>query len=387
MKLVSKIIALFGIIIATAFLGGVGFFVIDTYAIPKLSNNVFFSNYSIFKKATENTTIINRTDQVMIQEDDAIEKVSSQAVTTTVTILSETVTDKKKTAIQVVAPATQSMRGSGVFVTNDGMIVTYRKAILENNATYKVITFNGTVYNASLMGIDNFTNLAYLRIQDTVNVSAISFANSQDVRAGKKMIAIANGSEDYKSRFSIVFLNSIDKTFNLSEKTVSSSEKLEGVLDVDFSDQKDYVGGPVIDFNGEMVGLVAESNLDNKQQYFLIPSNVIRDSLNTAIRNDFDNRAVLGLYYVSINKEVGLLHHLDRDHGALVYGKPGLIAIAGSAADKAGFQADDIITFVGDKEVNLDNPLSNIVRTMQKGSTVEFTVIRNGVEKKIGVSF
>ncbi len=390
MNVLKKIGRILIVILWIMFLGGVGSVIVERYIIPKFADSSVFSRFAFLKKATETTTIINKTEQVVVREDDSVEKIASQATTAVVKIVSVTDEVKNTKAVgdaPVVAATSPLLVGSGILVTNDGLIVTYRKAITEKNAHYTVVLFNGVNYTADLVGIDTLTNLAYLKIQAT-NVPAISFADSSDVRSGKKLIALAMAAQGYQDQFSTALLNTVDKTFNLSEKTVSSSEKMEGVLVMDFPNQKDYIGGPVINYNGEMVGMVALTELDNQKQYFVIPANVIKSSLDLQLSGNLATRPVLGLYYRSITQEMNLAYHFERDHGALVYspsGKLGLAVIAGSPADKAMFAVNDIIVSVNGAEINLDNPLSMVVGRLKKGDTAEFLVVRGKEEKKISV--
>jgi serine protease Do len=368
------------------FFGGLGVLVVNSYVLPKVAAYPSLAKHSLFRGATENTTIINKTEQVVVREDDSVEKIASRAASSVVNVIS--VAQDEKIPAKASAPTIpQSVNGSGVLVTNDGLIVTYRKVILEKNAGYTVLLYNGLSYPAELVGIDNLTNLAYLKIQAS-NLPAISFADSDDMAPGKKLIALANSSEEYQNRFSNALLSNINKTFNLSEKTVASSEKWEGVFEADFPNQKEYLGGPLINFNGEMVGVVGVSDFDNQKQYFLLPSNVVRKSLELAIRGDLEKRPFLGVYYVPITKYMSIISHIGRDRGALVYapsGKSGLAVIAGSPAEKAGLQVNDIIVAVNGQEINLANPLSVSLGRFSKGDKVELTVLRNGEERKIEV--
>lgn len=375
--------AIMGIILI-AFVGGVGFFAIDRYLVPILARSALFSKSSFLKSAAENTTIINKTEQIVIREDDSVEKISSQAATAVVNILS--LEEPKAGVKQVFGQPLVSKSGSGVLVTNDGMIITYRKAILES-AKYTVFLYNGSSYEAKLIGIDDLTNLAYLKIEAS-NVPAISFSNSDDMRPGKKLVALANTSEAYQNRFATALLSDIDKTFNLSEKTVASSEKWEGVFRMDFSNQAEYLGSPVINFNGELVGLMGSADLDNQTRYFLLPANIVRESLDLAIRGELDKRPTLGVYYLSLTKELNAMYHLGKDQGAWVFspsGKSSLAVIAGSSAEKAGLEVNDIILAVNGQLIDLNHPLSDTVGRLKKGEKAEFTLLRRGEEKKIMV--
>ncbi|MFH0969628.1 MAG: S1C family serine protease [Patescibacteria group bacterium] len=362
--------------------GGFGSVVFNAYILPKASSSPTLSKLKLFKKAIENTTIISKTEQVTIKEEDSVNKIASQAGASVVNIIS--ISDKDKTALN---PLGGIRNGTGVIITSDGLIATYRTAITESDARYQILPFNGSSHEAKLVGIDEFTNLAFLKIE-AGNFSPIPFSNSDDFYPGKKLIAIGNSFEDYQNRYSSGLLSNIDKTFNISGKTLSSSEKMEGVFETDFLDKKDYLGGPIINYNGELVGIIGSLTTDNQEKFFEIPSNIVKNSMNLATGNEFSKRPYLGIYYLPISKAYAIANNLNRDKGALIYsssGKQGLAILSGSPAEKAGLKINDIIISVGDKEVNLDNPLSNLLSQYKKGDSIELTVIRDGQEMKVKV--
>ena len=158
---------------------------------------------------------------------------------------------------------------------------------------------------------------------------------------------------------------------------------------MDLAGSENFVGGPVIGFNGEMVGLVGALVIDNVTKSFLIPSNVVRESLDRVISGTLAKRPVLGVYYLPITKVLALGQGLSRDRGALVYslsGKTGLAVIANSPAMKAGIQAGDIISAINGKEINLDNPLPEVLARFSTGDTVELLLIRGGEERRVSVT-
>ena len=381
-RTIAKGIAILLLIFVVGGIGGVYF---DQYVLPHIRANKFLSRIDFLKKTAENVTVINNTDQVTIKEDDSINEIASQASNAVVNIVS--ISQQKDQTTKVSKTIDQS--GTGVIVTSDGMLVTYRSAIIENNATYQVFLFNGNNYQAQLVGIDQFTNLAFLKI-DVPNLTTISFGDSSDVVPGKKMVAIGNSFGEYQNRYAAGLLSNIDKTFNLAGETVSSSEKLEGVLEDDFNNQKEFIGGPVIGYSGDMLGLVGMLTIDGQDQYFQIPSNVVKSSLSIALQNGFNQEPIFGAYYVSITKEYSIANQLSLDRGALIWapsslGRQGLAIISGSPAEAAGLKFGDIVTKVGDQEVNLDNPLSNLLNQHKKGDSVVLTVNRAGQEINLTV--
>ena len=340
------------------------------------------------QKAADNITIINRTEQIDVRGDDAVGEVASQAANAVVTIVS---TDTAKGAtVQVDNKAVKpsSSVGVGVVATSDGVIVTYRSAIRENDAAYTVFFHDGSLHDAQLLAVDEFTNLAYLKTE-AANLTAIAFANSNDYHPGRRLIAIGKSEGEYQKRYATGILSVEDKSFNLAGKALASTGKYEGVSRVDFANQDEYVGGPVIGYNGQLVGIMGALSIDGKNEYFQIPSNAVKDSLDLAVRGELGSRPYLGMYYMPLSKQSALLYNLDTDRGALVYtpsGKQGLAIIAGSPAERAGIKIWDVITAVDGQAINLDNPFSNLIGRHKRGETVVLTVLRDGGEFSLDVA-
>lgn len=160
---------------------------------------------------------------------------------------------------------------------------------------------------------------------------------------------------------------------------------------MDLANPEAYLGGPAVNFRGEMVGLFGETELDGKGSYFLIPSNVVHDTLQLAIDGKLASRASLGVYYVTLTKVSASVNGAgSRDHGALIYspsGKTGLAILAGSPADKAGLRYGDIVTTVDNTDITLDNPLSVAVGRHFKGETAQFGILRDGKDMTFTVQF
>lgn len=380
LKYIKKFFIVVLVVVGIVVLGGIGGVLISAY-VPNLASVPVLKDFGIFKKLTERVTIINKTEQVVIREDDSVEKIASQPATAVVNIVIFPGDNKT-----VKADATTM---TGVLLTNDGLIATYSEVpFASTGSRYEVLLFDGTSHKADFYGYDVFTNLLFLRLNDGTNTPSIALANSDDARVGKKLIAIGNSFAEYQNRLSVGILGNINRTFSLSGKTVASSEKLEGVFEMDFNASKNFIGGSAIGFNGEMVGLIGSLSIDNVVHTFLIPSNVVRESLDRATEGTLAKRPVLGVYYLPITKTLALELGLARDHGAFIYspsGKTGLALLADSKALKAGLQAGDIIEAIDDTNITPNNPLSLLLSRHSVGDMIELLILRGEEEKKVSV--
>lgn len=372
----KKLIKIVLVVIAVFVIGGIGGVFSDRYLLPKISQHPFFSKCAFLKKANENVTVIEKTEQVIVKEEDSIGRIISRPSSAMVNILS-------------VGKSGLLKNGSGFVVTGDGLIVTYLDAIIAEDATYKIFISDGSEYNAELAGIDDYSNLAYFRISKS-NLPAISFVNSDEVEAGKKIIILGNSAMQYQNQLAMGIISSPENTFNLAGKTVSFSDKFEGVLGVgaDLSDR--FVGGPAVDYNGDALGLIGKIKIDNQDKYFIIPANEINRSIGLVIGGKLKERAKLGVYYISLTKSYAASGKSSKEKGALIFSPSGIQSLAflsGSNGEKAGLLLGDIIISVDGKEVNPDNSLAEIISRYQIGDKATLRILRAEKETDIEVSF
>lgn len=382
---------LFGLFaLVVLILGGIGGVFFERSLVPRLAATEYFADWGFFKQATEHVTVVNKTEQIVVREDDSVEKIVSQPATAVVNIVALPIDEKevRGNTASLGAAAEEVITTTGVLLTNDGLVVTYSELPFDTVKTrYSILLYDGSIHEAVFVGRDTMTNLSFFRVSDASNTPAIAIANSDDARVGKKLIAIGNTFAEYQNRLTVGILSNINRIFNLSGKTVASSEKWEGVFEMDLPKPEAFIGGPVIGWNGEMVGVVGALSINNTLQSFLIPSNVVRDALNHAISGTL-TRPTLGVYYLPITKALALGRGLPRDRGALIYsrsGSTGLALLADSPAQKAGLLVGDIIMMVNGTEINLDNPLPEMLSRFNTGDTITLVVLRNKEERTIEV--
>lgn len=365
-------------------LGGLGGVFFRDRLIPYLvSVRPELSRSDLFEDFSGNVTVIERTEQLVVREDDSVDAVVSQPSTAVVNLI-------------VSGGPSDGEGRTGVLLTNDGIIVSYgafdepTSDASTDPIAYHALLFDGTVHEATFLGTDSLTDLSFFRI-DGGSFPAVSLANSDDSRPGQKLVAIGNSDEEYQNRFSIGVLSYRDKTFNVSGKTVASSEKWEGVFGMDILDGQAYVGGPAVNFRGEMVGLFGSVLMDGERRVFLLPSNVVRISFSRLTAGMLGDRPELGVYYRTLTRASAIASGEGaRDRGAIVYspsGRTGLSVLAGSPAEKAGIRYGDIIVSVDGTDVDLDHPLPALVGPYSEGDTAELGIVRGGEEISVPVTF
>jgi len=252
---------------------------------------------------------------------------------------------------------------------------------------YKVVIAGNNVYEAEFLGMDSWSNLVFFKINAS-NLPAISFGNSADYKPGEKIIMLGESFSQEEKCFSSGLLSGINPTYNISEKSLAVAEKLEGVFEVDFPKSENFLGAPAVDYSGQTLGILGETEKNRKKEFFLIPSQKVKLVIDKVIAKKMEENPQLGIYYISLSKDYAISNELKNENGALIFspsGQQGLAILEGTPAQKAGLKLGDIIVKVGETIIDLQNNLSGILYQYRKGDQVEFTVLRNDAEMKIMV--
>jgi len=269
-------------------LGGIGGVLADRYFFPYLASSSWFSKYEFLRRTAENVTIINKTEQITIKEDTSISKISEQIISSVVNVISYSENNQARNA-------------TGTIVTSDGLVMVYGPSVYLENATYRIFVNENDSYEANFVGLDNFSNLVFLKIENG-SLPSLPLADSNASRSGMKVVAIGNSDRAYSIRYSSAILGNFDPYFNLSGKIISSSEKMDGVFTSDFLSAKNLLGGPVVDYSGQVIGIIGSVQKNGQEVFFEIPSNQIKPVIDRAIRGELDQAPNLGIYYKPLSK-------------------------------------------------------------------------------------
>lgn len=384
---VRKIVRLVFFVVLVFILSGASLIVVDRYLFPYLATVKWAGKYEFFKRATEDVVVVNKTEQVTVSEDQTISSYSNESASSVVEILSLKGESKNPGKMK---DASFVKYGSGLVITADGLVLTYKDAVLDGQAKYRVFVQKDKSFDARLVAVDSFTNLVLLKIDGIENLPVSSFIAPEDMKTGMKAVAIGRSGNNFQLIYKSGLVSQYDSDFSLAG-ALPLSEKLQGVYvaDFDMSEEGDerVVGGAVANYGGNVIGILGARKISDQKQYFIIPSDCIQELVNQYISTGSVRRGSFGTYYVSLSSEsAALFGSLDR--GAFVYspsGQQGLAVMAGSAAEKAGVKIQDVIMAVNGEEVNSQNNLARLVSKYKPGEEVSLKIIRDGKEMEMKV--
>jgi S1-C subfamily serine protease len=369
----SKLLLVLGVFV----IGGLGGVYMNNSLLPRLVALPWVAEKGWFDNAAEQITVIEKTEQITVREDDALDKIFAQPQAAVVTLIYPARTTGTVSLQEFSAP--------GFFVTNDGVIATYS---LEGGSlpTPRVILNDGEKHELSPLGFDSYTNLAFYKITKSANTPAVQFANSEDTRVGKKILLVKNTEVANESQIDLAVMAGHQYSLNLAG-TEARSEKWEGVWSLYAAGGKDFVGAPVVSYNSEVLGMVGYlyDEVSKKETLFILPANVIRAALEKTIEGKLLTQAFLGTSYITLHPLSVSQTSLARESGAFITDITSRNAIGGERflAKKMGLKKGDIILSVNGTLVTPKASLASLIYPLHKGDELVLMIIRKGEEQEL----
>lgn len=273
--------------------------------------------------------------------------------------------------------STQPFRGlgSGVIIDAEKGYVITNYHVIHQADEIKVTLKNGKEYIATKIGEDKQTDIALLQIKAS-NLKAIEFADSDQLRVGDFTIAIGN-----PFGLGQTVTSGIVSALGRSGLNI---ENYENFIQTDAAINSGNSGGALINLNGELIGIntaILGPNGGNIGIGFAIPSNMVNNLTAQILEFGGVRRGLLGVTGGELTPELADAFGYDTQHGAFVNQ-----VMAGSAAEKAGLEAGDIIVKLGNKKIRSFSELRAKIATLGAGKQVSITVVRDGKEKAFDVT-
>jgi serine protease Do len=274
--------------------------------------------------------------------------------------------------------------GSGFVVQSDGLILTNKHVVFDQNADYTVVTNEGKEYLGKVIARDPISDIAVVKIEAT-DLPVVKLGDSSKLELGQTVIAIGNALGLFKSSVSKGIISGMSRTISAALGTDGEMEHLRGVLQTDVAINQGNSGGPLINLDGEAIGINTAIIFGAQNIGFAIPINWAKQDLDDVEKFGRIIKPFLGLLCLPLNKKFQNQYHLARDRGALVVRdhRPNSVAVVpGSPADRAGIKENDIITHVNGEEIPEDTDLIELLKKLKVGDEIELTLLRDKQEIK-----
>ncbi|MBI4127662.1 MAG: trypsin-like peptidase domain-containing protein [Parcubacteria group bacterium] len=281
-------------------------------------------------------------------------------------------------------------RGSGFFITADGLIVTNRHVVDDGNGNvlgdFTVVTGDGKELPAKVVARDPVLDVAFLDVEGE-GYPVAPVGDSDNLRIGETVIAIGNPLGEFENTASAGIISGLARNITATSG-LGSSERLEGVIQTDAAINPGNSGGPLVALNGEVVGVNTAIVQGAEGLGFAIPINDIRNQIESVKADGTIERPFLGVRYRMIDEALKEANNLSVDKGALVVrgeNAEELAVMPGSPADKAGILENDIILEFDGVALDQDHSLARLVQQQKVGDTVTLKLLSKGETKTVRI--
>ena len=270
-------------------------------------------------------------------------------------------------------PSQQPVRaqGSGFIISPDGYVVT-NNHVVRNADRIKIALNGGKRLDAELIGTDQRTDIALLKIKKPGTYHSVRFA-SKEARVGDWVLAIGNPFG----------LSSTVTAGIVSARGRDVGESPYDFIQIDAAVNKGNSGGPTFNLSGDVVGVntsIVSPSGGNVGIAFAVPAPLVQRVVAQLKKNGSVARGWLGVQIQSVSEDMAASLGLDEASGAIV-GK----LTRNAPAEKSGMQVGDLILEVDGKKVKDSRDLARKIAALAPNTRTDLTIFRDGREQNVSV--
>lgn len=279
--------------------------------------------------------------------------------------------------------------GTGFLIDPSGIALTNKHVISDTQGQYVAILQDGTEFEIFIEATDPGNDVAIIRLVAEEGSAEAEFlgelpyatlGESSLLQVGEPVLAIGNALAEYENTTTAGIISATGRKIVASDSS-GRAESLYGLIQTDAAINPGNSGGPLVNVNGEVVGVNTAVDTEAQGIGFALPIDDVKPAIESWQTFGEIRRPMLGVRYVMLTAPRARELGFDVDHGALIVGDPetGEAAVVeGSPAEAAGLEAMDIVLAIDGEEVTLDYTLQDAVLRHQVGDLIVLTVWRNG---------
>jgi serine protease Do len=261
----------------------------------------------------------------------------------------------------------QHSLGSGFLISSDGFILTNNHVVQGADKISVKLQKGEKVFQAKVVGADPDTDLALIKITDGGNLPFLKLGDSAKMRVGDWVVAIGNP---------FGLSNTVTAGIVSAKGRVIGEGPYDDFIQTDASINPGNSGGPLLNLDGEVIGINAAIIASGQGIGFAIPSNIAKDVVAQLKSKGKVNRGMIGVTIQSVDENTAKALGLPNAEGALVSQ-----VNPGSPAEKAGLASGDVVTEVNGQAVKDAHDLTTRIGAMAPGEGVSITFVRKGQSK------
>ncbi len=267
--------------------------------------------------------------------------------------------------------------GSGFIFDKSGYILTNEHVIDGADEVYVTVEGHKNKYKAKVLGSEYNMDLAVIKIDGDNNFPTLKLGNSNDMRVGDWVTAIGN-PVGFDHSVSVGVVSAKGRNFNIPDQ--QGNRRYTNMLQTDASINPGNSGGPLLNLNGEVIGINTAINSQAQGIGFAIPTSTISSVLDNLKNNVKVPQPYIGVYLQDIPENLLQELKLDSTDGTIVtqieYNSP---------AHDAGLQPYDVIVEYNGKAVQSTEDFVAMVQKSKVGERATLTIVRGGKKIEAGV--
>ncbi len=263
--------------------------------------------------------------------------------------------------------------GSGVIIDGVKGIIVTNHHVVRGSGKVKVTLLGGEEKVGTVLGADEDTDLAVVQIDiDKEPLPSAKFGDSSKLRIGQFAVAVGNpyGLND---TFTFGIISGLNReNVNLS--------RYEDFIQTDTSINPGNSGGPLLNIQGDVIGI--NTAIINYAQSigFAIPSNIVRKVVDELLKFGEVQRGWLGVGIEQVTREIAQQTKAKEGEGVRVNS-----VFEGDPAHRAGLRIGDIILRIGGAEVDTPSRMIRLIGSFSPGQTISIDILRNGKRETVSV--
>jgi serine protease Do len=266
--------------------------------------------------------------------------------------------------------------GSGFIISPDGYILTNNHVVEGATSVEVRVGDNDTMYPAKIIGRDPATDIALIKIESKEPLPTLRLGDSDRIRVGEWAIAIGNPLQ-FENTLTVGVISAKGRSLGISEATSS----FENFIQTDAAINTGNSGGPLLNIQGEVVGINTAISARATGLGFAVPVNVAKKIYPQLREKGRVTRGYLGIRIREVDALAQEGFNLPTRDGVLVESVD-----PGTPAAKGGIQPGDVITHVDDRKIVRSRDLIDYVSDQAPGTRVRITAIRNGQTRNLTIT-
>lgn len=267
--------------------------------------------------------------------------------------------------------------GSGFIVDANGLILTNQHVVSDTEAIYKVIDSEGNSYTVDSILRDDFNDVALIKITAT-NLKPLTLGDSDKLVAGQLVVAIGTPLGSYAGSVTTGIISGLNRSITASSGFLGSTKSYENVIQTDAAINSGNSGGPLLNSDGEVIGINFATTQGADNISFALPINVAKSRLEEYRVYGKFMKPYIGVQYQPIS-DAEAQYYSNVVAGAYI-----IRVIPESPAAKAGILKGDFIT-----EVNGEKVGTSLIALIQKydvNEEITVKVWRSGAVLEVKVT-